>query len=134
MYPNQPMYGMPGFGFRNPMYPQAAAIPQQMAQNAAIPQQMAITPVTGMAQVDAAQVSFDGTPAYFYDTAADAVYIKQFDPRNGTSPVAVYRREQQAPPPQFATVEMLDSLARRVEEMSAMIAPKRKPAKEADAE
>lgn len=129
MYPNQPMYGMPGFGFRNPMYQQPAVAPQQTTT---IPQQMAVTPVTGMAQVEAAQVAFDGTPAYFYDTAADAVYIKQFDPRNGTSPVVVYRREQQAPPPQWATVEMLENLSRRVEEMSAMIAPKRKPAKEAD--
>lgn len=128
MYPNPP-YGqmMPGFGFRNPMYP-------ANTQQPAMPQQMAVTPVTHMAQVEAAQVSFDGTPAYFYDTSADAVYIKQFDPRNGTSPIVAYRREQQAQPPQYATVEMLAELARKVEDMSAMITPKRKTAKEADAE
>ena len=123
----QNMYGVPGYGFRNPMYNAAPQAP-------VMPQQMTVTPVTGMAQVEAAQVSFDGTPAYFYDTSADAVYIKQFDPRNGTSPVVTYRREQQAPPPQYATVEMLADLARRVEDMAAMIQPKKKTAKEAETE
>lgn len=119
MNPYQP-YGqmMPGFSFRNPMYQQPAVAPQQAAT---IPQQMAVTPVTGMAQVEAAQVAFDGTPAYFYDTAADAVYIKQFDPRNGTSPVVVYRREQQAPPPQYATVDMLSALEKRLEDIAGLI-------------
>lgn len=123
MYPNQPMYGMPGYGFRNPMYQQT----QQL-------QQMTVTPVTGMAQVDSAQVSFDGAPLFFYDTSADAVYVKQFNAANGTAPVTIYRREQQAQPPQYVTMDAFSALAQRVEEMSAMIAPKRKPAKEAEAE
>ena len=123
----QNMYGVPGYGFRNPVYNAAPQTP-------VMPQQMAVTPVTGMAQVEAAQVAFDGTPAYFYDTSADAVYIKQFDPRNGTSPIVAYRREQQPPPPQYATVEMLSELSRRVEELSGMMQPKRKITKEADAE
>lgn len=110
--PNQqPMYGVPGYGFRPPMYQQPAAAPQQMA----------VTPVTGMAQVEAAQVAFDGTPAYFYDTAADAVYIKQFDPRNGTSPIVVYRREAQSAPPQYATVDMLSALEKRLNDLAGMI-------------
>lgn len=106
---------MPGYGFRNPVYPQPVA-PQQPPI-----QQMAVTPVTGMAQVDAAQAPFDGTPIFFYDTAANAVYIKQFDSSNGTAPVTTYRAEPKAAPPQYATVEMLSELARRVEEMSSMI-------------
>lgn len=127
MFPNQPMYGMPGYGFRNPMFQQPAA-PQQPAL-----QQASVTYVTGMGPVDAAQAPFDGTPLFFYDTAADTVYIKQFDSSNGTAPVTVYRTERKVIQ-QYATVEMLDGLARRVEEMSAMLAPRRKPAKEADAE
>lgn len=123
----QNMYGVPGYGFRSPMY-------NTTPQTPVMPQQMTVTPVTGMAQVEAAQVAFDGTPAYFYDTSSDTVYIKQFDPRNGTSPIVTYRREQQPPPPQYATVEMFGELSRRVEEMAAMIQPRRTARKDPDAE
>lgn len=119
----QNMYGVPGYGFRNPMYNAAPQTP-------VVPQQMSVTPVTGMAQVEAAQVSFDGTPAYFYDTAADAVYIKQFDPRNGTSPIVTYRREQQPPPPQYATVEMVNALAERLDALTAPKTARRKDVEE----
>lgn len=128
MNPYQP-YGMPGYGFRNPMFQQAAPAPQQPA-----PQQAPVTYVTGMGPVDAAQAPFDGTPLFFYDTAADVVYIKQFDASNGTAPVTTYKAGQKATPPQYATVEMLSALSQRVEDVAAMIAPKRKTTKEADAE
>ena len=117
---------MPGYGFRNPVYPQPN--PQQAIQ------QMMVTPVTGMAQVEAAQAPFDGTPMFFYDTAANAVYIKQFDVSTGTAPVSTYRMEPKAAPPQYATVEMLSDLARRVEDMAALIQPRRTTRKEPDAE
>jgi hypothetical protein len=117
---------MPGYGFRNPVYPQPN--PQQAIQ------QMMVTPVTGMAQVEAAQAPFDGTPMFFYDTAANAVYIKQFDVSTGTAPVSTYRMEPKAAPPQYATVEMLSDLARRVEDMAAMIQPRKATRKEPDAE
>lgn len=126
MNPYNP-YGAPGYGFRAPMYQQPAAVPQQPIQ------QGTVTYVTGMGPVDAAQAPFDGTPLFFYDTAADTVYVKQFDSSNGTAPVTVYRTERKVVQ-QYATVEMLDGLARRVEEMAAMLATKRKTAKEADAE
>lgn len=117
---------MPGYGFRNPVYPQPN--PQTAIQ------QMMVTPVTGMAQVEAAQAPFDGTPMFFYDTSANAVYIKQFDANTGTAPVSTYRMEPKAAPPQYATVEMLSDLARRVEDMASMIQPRRMTRKEADAE
>lgn len=117
---------IPGYGFRSPVYPQPN--PQQTIQ------QMMVTPVTGMAQVEAAQAPFDGTPMFFYDTSANAVYIKQFDANTGTAPVSTYRMEPKAAPPQYATVEMLSDLARRVEDMAAMIQPHRTTRKEPDAE
>ena len=117
---------MPGSGFRNPVYPQPT--PQQAIQ------QMMVTLVTGMAQVEAAQAPFDGTPMFFYDTSANAVYIKQFDASTGTAPVSTYRMEPKAAPPQYATVEMLSDLARRVEDMAAMIQPRKATRKEPDAE
>lgn len=122
MFPTTNMFPQ-GYGFR----PQSM-YPQQMAQQA--PQMMAVTPVTGMTQVEAAQVAFDGTPAFFYDTAADAIYLKQFNPANGTSPVTVYRREAPVTPPQWATVEMVNALAERLD---ALTAPRTRR-KEADAE
>lgn len=128
MNPYQNPY-MPGYGFRNPMYTQPAPVPQQ----APALQQASVTYVTGMGPVDAAQAPFDGTPLFFYDTAADTVYIKQFDSSNGTAPVTIYRTERKVVQ-QYATVEMLNGLASRVEEMSAMLASKRKTAKEADPE
>lgn len=128
MYNNYPpMYGMPGYGFRNPMIQQPAA-PQQPSL-----QQASVTYVTGMGPVDAAQAPFDGTPLFFYDTSADTVYIKQFDSSNGTAPVTIYRTERKVVQ-QYATVEMLDGLARRVEEMAAMMAPRKAARKEADPE
>lgn len=117
---------IPSYGFRSPVYPQPN--PQQTIQ------QMMVTPVTGMAQVEAAQAPFDGTPMFFYDTSANAVYIKQFDANTGTAPVSTYRMEPKAAPPQYATVEMLSELARRVEDMAAMIQPRRTTRKEPDAE
>lgn len=129
--PYPPMYGQPGFGFRNPIYPQPAQAPQPAP---AMPQQFTCTPVTGTAPVDAAQAPFDGTPLFFYDTAADAVYVKQFDHNTGTAPVTIYRTERKAVQ-QYATVEMLTALSQRVEEMAGMIStPRRNAKKEADAE
>lgn len=118
MNPYQP-YGqmMPGFGFRNPMYQQPAVAPQQ----AQALQQASVTYVTGMGPVDAAQAPFDGTPLFFYDTAADTVYIKQFDSNNGTAPVTVYRADRKATPPQYATVDMLSALEKRLEDIAGMI-------------
>lgn len=119
MFPNQPY--MPGYNFRSPMYP----APQQPTI-----QQMTVTPVTGMAQVEAAQVSFDGTPAFFYDTAQDALYVKQFNPQNGTSPIATYRREAVAQPPQWATVEMVNALAERLDALTVPKTARRKDIEE----
>jgi hypothetical protein len=113
-------------GFR----PQSMGYTPQMQQMPA-PQMMTVTPVTGMAQVEAAQVSFDGTPMFFYDTASDALYVKQFNAQNGTSPIVTYRREVTPPAPQWATVDMLNELAERV---NAIMATKPARKKEAEAE
>lgn len=124
---NQPY--MPGFGFRPQIF-QQAGMPQQTPPL----QQLPITFVSGMAPVEAAQAPFDGTPLLFYDTSIDAVHIKQFDANTGTAPVRTYRTEQKAAPVQFATVEMLAELSKRVDDVAAMMAPRKTTRKEADAE
>ena len=122
MYPNM----FPGFRPQMGMYPQ-----QMMAPQPQQPQTMTIMPVTGTAAVEAAQAPFDGTALFFYDTAANAVYVKQFDASNGTAPVTVYRPVSQAAPPQYATVEMVNALAERLD---ALTAPKATRRRETDAE
>lgn len=131
MYPNM----FPGFRPQMGIYPQPmqpippmVPTPQPVQQ---VPQTMTITPVTGMAPVEAAQAPFDGTALFFFDTAANAVYVKQFDASNGTAPVTIYRPVPQAAPPQYATVEMVNALAERLDAITTQKAPRRK---EADAE
>lgn len=127
MFPNQQY--MPGFGFRPQIFQQ-----QNMPQQTQTVQQLPITFVSGMAPVEAAQAPFDGTPLLFYDTSVDAVHIKQFDANTGTAPIRTYKTEQKAAPVQFATVEMLAELSKRVEDVAAMMAPRKTARKEVDAE
>lgn len=122
--PNQPMYGMPGFGFRNPQYQQALQQPQQST----------VTYVTSRAQAEVAQIPFDGQMYFYFNTSTRELYGKAFDPQTGNCPLIEYAPVTQPAPPQFATMDMFEALSRRVEDMAAMIAPKRKTAKEADAE
>ena len=127
MFPNQQY--MPGFGFRPQIFQQ-----QNMPQQPQTVQQLPITFVSGMAPVEAAQAPFDGTPLLFYDTSIDAVHIKQFDANTGTAPVRTYKTEQKNVQPQFATVEMFAELSKRVEDVAAMIQPRKTAKKEADPE
>ena len=127
MFPNQQY--MPGYGFRPQIFQQ-----QNIPQQTQAVQQLPITFVSGMAPVEAAQAPFDGTPLLFYDTSIDAVHIKQFDANTGTAPIRTYKTEQKAAPVQFATVEMLAELSKRVEDVAAMMAPRKTARKEADAE
>lgn len=123
---NQPY--MPGFGFRNPMY--------QPAQQPT-PQQSTVTYVTSRAQAEVAQIPFDGQMYFFLNTSTRELYGKAFDPNTGSCPLIDYAPAAPAAPPQppqYATVEMFEGLARRVEEMSAMIAPRKATKKEAEAE
>lgn len=123
MNPYQQPY-MPGFGFRNPQYQQAAQQPQQST----------VTYVTSRAQAEVAQIPFDGQMYFFFNTSNRELYGKAFDMNTGSCPLIDYAPVVQAAPPQYATVEMLGDLSRRVEELSAMMQPKRKTTKEADAE
>ena len=129
MFPNPNMF--PGFRPQSMgMYPQQMQ-PMVPVQPQA-PQTMTITPVTGTAAVEAAQAPFDGTALFFYDTAANAVYVKQFDATNGTAPVTIYRPVPQAAPPQYATVEMLAALEQRIAAQLAPAKPTQEVSRKAD--
>lgn len=119
-------YTPPGFGgFRPqmPYYPQAVTPPQSAGQAPAAVQQSAVTMVTSRAQAEVAQIPFDGQPYFFMDTSSRRLYCKSFDPQTGMCPMIEYAPVVQEQPPKFATLEMLNALAKRVEDMAAMIAP-----------
>lgn len=129
MFPNQPMYGMPGFGFRNSVYQQPAAVPQQP-----VPQQSTVTYVTSRAQAEVAQIPFDGQMYFFFNTSTRELYGKAFDPNTGSCPLIDYAPATPAAPPQppqWATVEMVNELAQRLD---ALTVPRATRKKEADAE
>ena len=112
----------PGFGFRQPppYYQQMAQPPQQATQLPAPVQQSAVTMVTSRAQAEVAQIPFDGQPYFFLDTASRKLYCKSFDPQTGLCPLMEYAPVTQEQPPQYATVEQLTALEKRI---TAMLTP-----------
>lgn len=127
MNPYQQPY-MPGFGFRNQMFQQPAPVPQPT------PQQSTVTYVTSRAQAEVAQIPFDGQMYFFLNTSTRELYGKAFDPNTGSCPLIDYAPAAPAAPPpqpQWATVEMVNELAQRLD---ALTAPRTTRKKEAEAE
>lgn len=124
MNPYQQPY-MPGFGFRNPMFQQPVPVPQPT------PQQSTVTYVTSRAQAEVAQIPFDGQMYFFLNTSTRELYGKAFDPNTGSCPLIDYAPAAPAAPPQppqWATVEMVNELAQRLDALTAPRAPRKKEA------
>lgn len=114
MFPTQSFGQMaPGYGFRPSAYPQPV---QQSA-----PQQSMVSYVTSRAQAEVAQIPFDGQPYFFFNTSTRELYGKAFDPQTGNCPLVDYVPAVQAAPPQYATVDMLAALEKRLEDIAGMI-------------
>ena len=77
--------------------------------------------VTSKAQAEVAQIPFDGQPYFFFNTSTRELYGKAFDPQTGNCPLIDYVPAVQAAPPQYATVDMLTALEKRLEEIAGMI-------------
>ena len=90
-----------------------------------------VRPVTSRAEVEVAQIPFDGSSSWFYDTSTDKMYSKTFNPNDGTAPIATYVREVPAPPVQYATVEDINALREEIERLKK---PARKAVKNDDAD
>ena len=125
-----------GYGVPQAFAPQAYT--QQMQSMGQAPmQQSAQQPpvnvrlVTSRDEATTAQIPFDATINVFINMAANEVYIKRFNPVDGGAIFCDYHdaqryaktaqkpaQEQQTPPVQYATVEMLTALERRVSELS----------------
>ena len=129
---NYPYYGMHS-GYMPSGYNQGY-MPAQAPQN--IPQQAAgngggfvCRPVTSRLEAETAQIPFDGSTAWFYDTSADRMYAKTFNFQDGTAPIVTYTRETPTAPVQYATVAELQALR---EELERLKKPARKAGKTDD--
>lgn len=99
-------YGYMGMG-QAPV--QRNVIPQPMQQMTA-PQVFSMRPVTSREEAVVAQIPFDGSTSWFYDTASDKVYSKTYDFNTGSAPVMTWMREQPSPAMRYATLEDLYKL------------------------
>ena len=94
------------YGYNAYQQPHPAPRPVPMT-----PQQgFAMRPVTSREEVVVAQIPFDGSTSWFYDTACDKVYSKTYDFNTGSAPVITWQREQTAPVVRYATLEDLQKL------------------------
>ena len=110
MYQQMPPFGG-GFGFR-PQHPMQGYY-QQPQQPAPMP--TGVMMVTDRQQAEVAAIPFDGSAAYFHNTATDDLYVKRFDLSTGKSPLTVYRRVMETDDrPVYATVAALEELGQRV--------------------
>lgn len=117
----RPVPQMGNFPMQAQNVPQAAPQPQQPG--------FSLRQVTSKLEAESAQIPFDGSTSWFYDTSADRLYSKTFDFNTGTAPLVAYVREQAAPVIQYATVEDIQQLRQEIDALKP-----RKAAKKNDAE
>ena len=125
-------YQMPVYAPQNRFASQAGIYPAQVqnaTQAAPQPQGFGLRHVTSRLEAESAQIPFDGSTSWFYDTSADRLYSKTFDFNTGTAPLVAYVREQAAPAIQYATEEDIQQLRQEIEALKP-----RKAAKKNDAE
>lgn len=72
--------------------------------------------VASKAEVVAAQIPFDGNEYYFRDTANGKIYVKAFNPIDGTAPIVTYSREAEAQV-KYATSEEIKALREEIEQL-----------------
>lgn len=115
-------------GYAQQMQPAMQMMPQQ-AQPA-----VNVRLVTSREEATTAQIPFDNTINVFLNLGADEVYVKRFNPVTGGAMFGDYimpSRTQQAaqdaekPQQEYATVDMLAALERRVDELIEASATKR---------
>lgn len=112
-YPFGAPYGQQArFGAQMPNYPTQMPMAQQTPQMPAqtVPQQGGVNLrfVSSREELAAAQIPFDGTTSWFYNTAADTIHSKTFDFNTGMAPIVTYVREQPAPAVKYVTAEELE--------------------------
>lgn len=119
-YPTYNPYQMGQFAPQMRSVPQMGNFPMQaQSVQQAVPQTQqpgfSLRQVTSKLEAESAQIPFDGSTSWFYDTSADRLYSKTFDFNTGTAPLVAYVREQAAPVIQYATVEDIQQLRQEIE-------------------
>ena len=123
-YGNYPTY-FPSFQSQQ-IAPQSA-FQQQGINNT--PQQSGVRLVASKAEVVAAQIPFDSNEYYFKDTSNGKIYVKAFNPMDGTAPIVTYSREAEVQV-QYATLEDIKALKAEIEALKPKKAVKKNDAEE----
>ena len=102
-----------------PLYSVAQSMQVQPQQTMQTSQQISgpmMRLVASKAEVVAAQIPFDGGEYYFKDTSNGKIYIKAFNPLDGTAPIVTYSREvEQAV--QYATLDDINALRAEIDSL-----------------
>lgn len=98
-----------------PQYQFGGFQPNMQTPVPAAPTGPVVRPVTSREEAAVAQIPFDGSAAYFINTANGEIYAKAFR-QDGTAPLAIYRRVEDAPV-QYATVEQLNAIMEEIEKL-----------------
>ena len=103
-------------GFQYPQYQQRQEYRPTMPVQTTFP----CIAVGSRAEVDAAQIPFDGSPVFFKEMANDKIYSKTFNLSDGTTNVATYVREAEvvAAKPEYVTMEVIDGLKQTINRLA----------------
>lgn len=110
--------------------------PYQIRQDFMSQQQpvgMTVRPVASRAESEAAQIPFDGSTHFFYDTSSGKIYAKTFNATNGTAPLVTFSRDVETPPPvpEYATMDTVAELRQIINKLSEEVDKMKKPGKAA---
>ena len=125
-------YGYGNYPTYFPSFQSAQIAPQSAFQQPAVnnpPQQSGVRLVASKAEVVAAQIPFDSNEYYFKDTSNGKIYVKAFNPMDGTAPIVTYSREAEVQV-QYATLEDINALRAEIEALKTKKAVKKNDAEE----
>lgn len=101
------------YGNYQPVYPQFQQ-PNNFPQNNFQPAANVMRFVASKVEALSAQIPFDGSTTYFFDTSNGKIYAKTFDSNTGCAPLATYAKEIEQPI-QYATLEDINALRAEIE-------------------
>ena len=106
------------------MYPTYMQYPQYPQRQEFVPQQpansMTIRAVASRMEAESAQIPFDGSTHFFYDTSIKQLYSKTFNAYNGTAPLITYA-ETTPTIPEYVTVDALTEVKNTINRIAAEV-------------
>ena len=130
-----PYYGTYMPNYYQPMqgYQQQPMMNQPQTQNTQQAQQsnFVCRPVASKEEALGVPVDFMGNPMFFPDLAHGVIYVKQFNPNNGTADVFEFRGQQKqtsAPEPSFVPLDEFNAMKDTIARLQGEIEQLKKPA------